>query len=43
MNEHQQYTYCIDTFGFLEGVGGRMTREYLQPSVNSTGVLFIYL
>jgi hypothetical protein len=43
MNKYLQYLYFIDTFGLSEGVNVRMTRERLQCSVNSTGVLFIYL
>jgi hypothetical protein len=40
---NQQYLYYIDTFGLLEGDDARATQEWLQSSVNSTGVLFIYL
>jgi hypothetical protein len=29
MNKYSQYSYCIDTFGLLEGVNVRMTRELL--------------
>jgi hypothetical protein len=43
MNKYLKYLYFIDTFGLSEGVNVRMTRERLQCSVNSTGVLFIYL
>jgi hypothetical protein len=34
-------TFC--TFGLIEGGSTRMTQEWLQVSVNSTVLLFIYL
>jgi hypothetical protein len=40
MYEYQQNSYYIDTFGLLEGEDAR---EWLQFSVNSTTLLFIYL
>jgi hypothetical protein len=43
MNKYLQYLYFIDTFGLSEGENVRVTRERLQCSVNSMGVLFIYL
>jgi hypothetical protein len=43
MNNHQQYSYYNDTFGLPEGEDVRMTQEWLQSSVNSTVLLFIYL
>jgi hypothetical protein len=33
----------IYTFGLIEGKSPSVARERLQDSVNSTGVLFIYL
>jgi hypothetical protein len=33
----------ICTFGLIEGKNPSVARERLQDSVNSTGVLFIYL
>jgi hypothetical protein len=33
----------IYTFGLIEGKNPSVARERLQDSVNSTGVLFIYL
>jgi hypothetical protein len=43
MNKHQQYLYYIDTFGLAEGEDTRVTQEWLQSSVNSIVLLFIYL
>jgi hypothetical protein len=43
MNKHQQYSYYNGTFGLRKGGRARMVRERLQSSMNSTGVLFIYL
>ena len=43
VSKYSQYLYYIDTFGLSEGENVRVTRERLQCSVNSTGVLFIYL
>jgi hypothetical protein len=40
MYEYQQNSYYIDTFGLLEGEDAS---EWLQFSVNSTVLLFIYL
>jgi hypothetical protein len=33
----------IYTFGLTEGKSPRVTSEWIQVSLNSTGVLFIYL
>jgi hypothetical protein len=43
MDKYSQYLYYFDTFDLLEGENVRVTQERLQFSVNSTGVLFIYL
>jgi hypothetical protein len=43
MNKHQQYSYYIGTFGLSKDEGAKMMREWLQYSVNSTVLLFIYL
>jgi hypothetical protein len=43
MNKYPQYLYYIDTFGLPEVENARVTQEWLQSSVNSTVVLFIYL
>jgi hypothetical protein len=43
MNKYQQHLYYINTFGLSEGENARMTQEWLQSSVNSTVLLFIYL
>ena len=43
MDKHQQYLYYINTFILAEGENVRVTREQLQPDVNSTMLLFIYL
>jgi hypothetical protein len=43
MNKHRRYLSYICTFGLIEGINPKVTREGLQVSVNSTGVLFIYL
>jgi hypothetical protein len=40
MYEYQQNSYYIDTFGLHKGGDAR---EWLQISVNSTVLLFIYL
>jgi hypothetical protein len=43
MNKHQRYLSYICTFGLTEGIKPGVTCEGLQVSVNSTGVLFIYI
>jgi hypothetical protein len=43
MNKYPWYLYYIDTFGLPEGEDARVMQEWLQSSVNSTRVLFIYL
>jgi hypothetical protein len=43
MNKHQQSLYYIGTFGLPEGEDASVMQEWLQSSVNSTVLLFIYL
>jgi hypothetical protein len=43
MDKYSQYLYYFDTFDLPEDENVRVTQERLQFSVNSTGVLFIYL
>jgi hypothetical protein len=43
MNKHQRYLYYICTFVLAEGEKAGVTREWLQVSMNSTVLLFIYL
>ena len=42
-NKYQLYLNYICTFGLTEGESTSVTHERVQVSVNSTGVLFIYL
>jgi hypothetical protein len=40
---HQYWSLVLKCFGLPIGEGARMTREWLQSNVNTTGVLFIYI